>query len=140
MNAFRIPTCRRCRPEGALTNSRCTHHRTPRNGATTQCAASTTKTARRPACASAQRGSRLFLNVSCAATSALARSIPTFSGFSLSERKNWRTWVGLRTIPVSASMLAAASATVAGGCWASEAFSGGRGQLAHCTAYSEQGA
>jgi hypothetical protein len=57
-----------------------------------------------------------FLNVSWAATSALAGILPTFSGFIPSECKNWRTWVGFRAIPVRASIRAAASITVAGGC------------------------
>jgi len=67
-----------------------------------------------------------FLNASWAATSALAGIIPTFSGFMPSERKNWRTWVGFRTIPVRASIRAAASVTVAGGCCVNATSSIGR--------------
>jgi hypothetical protein len=45
----------------------------------------------------------------------LAGIIPTFRGLIPSAFKNCRTGVGLRVIPVKASILAAASATVAGG-------------------------
>jgi hypothetical protein len=74
-------TFRRCRPQGALPTSRCTHHRTPRKGATTQCAASTTKTARRPACAAAQRGSRLFVERLLRRHGRLGRAQPPLQRF-----------------------------------------------------------
>src|SRR4029434_504322 len=54
-------TLKRCRPLGALIQHRAKHQRYPRNALKTKCAASTTKTARLPACASAKRGSNFFL-------------------------------------------------------------------------------
>src|SRR5512147_2299385 len=60
--AFRAPrTLQRCRPLGALIQPRAKHHRYPSNAPKTTGAASTKKTARSPACASAQRGSNFFL-------------------------------------------------------------------------------
>src|SRR5512144_1067204 len=60
--AFRAPrTLKRCRPLGALIQHRAKHHRYPRNAPKTKWAASTKKTARSPACASAKRGSNFFL-------------------------------------------------------------------------------
>src|SRR5262249_28806895 len=53
-------TFKRWRPDGVLTNSRCTHQSIPRNAPYTKCAASIKKTTRSPAWASAKRGSRLF--------------------------------------------------------------------------------
>jgi hypothetical protein len=67
-----------------------------------------------------------FLQVSWAPPSALAGSIPTFSGFIPSGRKNWRPWVGFRALPVRASIRAAASAPVAGGVCAKVASRVGR--------------
>jgi hypothetical protein len=57
----------------------------------------------------------VFLHASWAATFAVAGLIPTFRGVIPSAFKNCRTCVGLRVIPVKAAILAAASATVAGG-------------------------
>jgi hypothetical protein len=57
----------------------------------------------------------VFLNAAWASTFALAGSIPIVRGFIPSAFKNCRTCVGLRVIPVKAAILAAASATVAGG-------------------------
>src|SRR6516164_3175066 len=54
-------TLKRCRPLGALIQHRAKHQRYPRNAPKTTCAASTKKTARSPACASAKRGSNFFL-------------------------------------------------------------------------------
>ena len=60
--ALRAPsTFKRCRPLGALLQHRAKHQRYPRNAPKTKCAASTKKTVRLPACASAQRGSNFFL-------------------------------------------------------------------------------
>src|SRR5512143_1235906 len=60
--ALRAPkTLKRCRPLGALIQHRAKHHRYPRNAPKTKWAASTKKTARSPACASAKRGSNFFL-------------------------------------------------------------------------------
>ena len=73
------------------------------------------KTVRWPAWASANLGSKGFFYASWASTSAFAGIMPTFLGFIPSAFKNCRTCVGLRTMPVRASILAAASATVAGG-------------------------
>jgi hypothetical protein len=55
------------------------------------------------------------LTASWAATSALAGIIPTWRGCLPSAFQNCRTGGGRRTIPVKASILAAAAATVAGG-------------------------
>src|SRR6516164_2097903 len=54
-------TLHRCRPLGALIQHRAKHQRYPRNAPKTKCAASTKKTARLPAWASAKRGSNFFL-------------------------------------------------------------------------------
>lgn len=60
--AVRAPrTLKRCRPLGALIPQRAKHHREPSNAPKTTWAASTKKTARLPARASAQRGSNFFL-------------------------------------------------------------------------------
>src|SRR5215467_3817326 len=54
-------TLNRCRPLGALIQPRAKHQRDPRNAPQTKCAASTKKTARLPAWASAKRGTNFFL-------------------------------------------------------------------------------
>src|SRR6516225_8483588 len=54
-------TGKRCRPLGALIQHRAKHQRYPKNAPKTKCAASTKKTVRLPACASARRGSNFFL-------------------------------------------------------------------------------
>src|SRR5512146_43092 len=62
--AFSAPkTLKRCRPLGALLQHRVKHHRYPRNAPKTKWAASTKKTARSPACASAKRGCNFVLIV-----------------------------------------------------------------------------
>jgi hypothetical protein len=64
------------------------------------------------------RQSRLqlfFLKASCVLASPLAGIMPTFRGRIPSERRNWRTCVGDRWIPVHSCILSLASFTLAGG-------------------------
>src|SRR3990172_4610426 len=53
-------TLNRCRPLGALIQTRVTHHNAERKAPNTKCAASTKNTARLPCWASASRGSSVF--------------------------------------------------------------------------------
>jgi hypothetical protein len=57
-----------------------------------------------------------FFNAAWASTSAWAGIMPTFLGVIPHACTNCRPGVGLRAIPVRASIRAAAAATVVGGC------------------------
>jgi hypothetical protein len=60
-------------------------------------------------------GLQTFFKLLLSSTSAFAGIIPTCIGFIPNTHKNCRTGVGLRAIPISSSLFATASTTLAGG-------------------------